>query len=241
MNIKNVAFVAALLASTSAFAADLPSRTNAAAPAFAAPATWSGLYVGVQGGVARTAMKYSDLDWWYSGVVNHVMDGYNAALGLKAGYDMKFGAVLAGVAAEISFGQFRGGGEAVPAPQGPAYDIRSTATMLGSVRGKLGVTTPAVSLFGTAGVAFANTAHKYNETDGSGEYYRVNGKRVGWVVGVGADYALTAKSSVGLEVSHYEFGNDTTVLRNADGTARADRWRQGESFETLMLNYTQRF
>ncbi len=225
--------------STAAFAADLPSRTKAPAPVVEAPASWTGFYLGVQGGVARTSLKYSDLDYWYSGVNDHVVSGYNPALGLKAGYDFNSGALLTGVGAEFSFGRFKGGGETSAGD--PTYDIRSKASLLGSLRGKLGLATSNVALFSTAGLAFSNAKHSYDETDGSGQYSRTNGKHVGWVVGVGADYKLSAKTSIGVELSHYQFGNETHKLFNPDGSVRDTRWRQGESYETLMVSFTQRF
>lgn len=231
--------VCVLSTSAIAGAADLPSKVASPVPAITPQANWSGFYLGLQAGLARSTDTHSDLDYWYFNHTNIERSSNAPAFGIKAGYDQSFGSVIAGVVSEVSTGNFKAGKEV--SPLDPSYNIRSQANFLGSLRGKLGVGVSDIALYATAGVAFSNTKHKYNETDGSGEHYNSSGKTTGWVVGLGADYAINSKTSVGLELSHYNFGSAKHELLDTSNIPVGYFFKQRNSYETLMLNLTQRF
>lgn len=234
MKIKNVAFVAALLASTSAFAADLPSRSTATAPAFAAPAAWSGLYVGLQAGAGQQTNTHWDLNWWYNNYQNYNQSDRSALVGVKVGYDMRFGNGVLGALVEGSYGQLKAGKELNPAS--PEYIIDSKITFLGSARGKLGFAFGAFNVFTTGGLAVSNAKHRYTETDGSGQVYDNSGTRFGYVLGLGADYAMSSKMSIGLDVSRYDFGKKTHELLDNVGAGTGNYFTQKDVVDTIMLS-----
>lgn len=220
---------------------------GATAPAFAQDeAVFGGPYIGVQVSAARLQDKHTDLDYWYHGVDNFGMDETNAMGGIRAGYDYVSGSLIAGVLAEVNFGSLNTFRETTPVD--PSYAIGAKIKTLGSVRAKLGVTSGKLAAFVTGGVAFADTKHRYLETDTSGEaYYEAKGSRTGYVLGVGAAYALNQHSSIGLDVSRYQFDSKTHELLgtgNGGSTLNAP-WdyffRQKDNVETIALSYSYRF
>ena len=117
--------VAIAAMSASAFAADLPRRESAPAPApiYVAPIfTWSGFYVGLNAGatfndrknglrpvVVNNGFVNNDVTLYDSAVVGAYNDDNNAAFtgGAQIGYNWQFGSMVAGVEADINY---RGGG-----------------------------------------------------------------------------------------------------------------------------------
>ena len=62
-----------------------------------------------------------------------------------------------------------------------------------------------------------------------------------WVAGLGIDYALNSKTSIGLELSHYEFGSVVHDMLNNAGASNGYRIKQSNSHDTLTVNVTQHF
>ncbi len=75
-----------------------------------------------------------------------------------------------------------------------------------SLRGRLGVTLqPRVLFYGTGGYAVANVDHS---VDFGGQLFADSGTIQGWVAGGGLEYMHSSRLSFGLEVLHYDFGQD---------------------------------
>ena len=234
-----IATASVAVLSSAALASDLPSRKSAAAAPILAVSNAGGLYIGVQGGVAQLSDKHSDLNSWYYNFQNFDQKGTSALIGLKAGYDFQFGNAIVGALVEGSLGQLKAGKEI--APSSPSYDLNSKINFLGSARGKLGFNMGAISVFTTAGLAFSDAKHSYNETDGSGEYYRNSGQRFGYVLGLGGDIAVSRNVSVGLDVSHYIFGKKTYELLNSDGSGTGSFFSQKDNVTSIMLSVNYKF
>lgn len=112
---------------------------------------------------------------------------------------------------------------AEPPPRGPD-SISFDVDYLASVRGVLGVTTPAlgsnVLVYATGGVAF--TSYEISATNAlNGTSGNLDIDEVGAVVGGGLEYAFTPTISIGAEYLHYFFG-DRENLNRAPFTNNTD-------------------
>lgn len=211
-----------------------------------APAAWAqdgsslaGPYVGVQFGLSQIETRHSDVDYWYFNANNEAQTHTSAQVGLKAGYDVVSGALLAGILAEVQFGKVDSYDEVRPAS--PAYEIGTKVTALGSVRAKLGVTSGKVAAFATGGFAFSNAKQRYFETDGTDEFFSGKGKHSGYVLGVGALYAVSKNTSIGFDISRYHFGTGEQLLSDPSGSVLGDRWRLKDKIDSATISYNLHF
>lgn len=223
-----------------------------AQPAFANETSpFEGPYVGVQAAVARAQDKHTDNQEWYYGFQDFATESTDTVAGIHAGYNLVHGSLLVGAEADLNFGPVDTYTEVTPTD--PSYAIGSRTTMLGSVRAKLGVADNKFAAHVNGGFAFSNTKHNYFETDGSDVYFNDKGSRSGWVVGLGFDYALSSRSSLGLAVSHYQFGTKDHVLLDSTGTPEDCSWSSTatadnlchftmkDRFESVAVNYSYHF
>ena len=181
------AALAATSMSGAAFAADLPSRR--VAPAYVAPApmfTWTGFYVGLNGGYGWGASNTIDtLVGNYQATPNLAFGPASAALGSGAaalgsngavllggqvGYNWQFGSLVYGLEADIDgaiggrqSGAFSNGATNVGGAIG--WNILSASSgsrkldYLATVRARLGYTVmPSLLIYGTGGIAIGGTS-----------------------------------------------------------------------------------
>ena len=195
----------------------LMAAATAATPALAQDVSpFAGPYAGIQGTVGQVDDVNTDLDYWYTGTDVRTSDR-GLLVGLRAGYDMTSGPLLFGVLAEASIGKINSY-EEVGTSGDDVFENGTKINKLGSVRAKLGVTSGNLAAFVTGGLAFSDADQRYNETDGSDERYSGKGDRSGYVLGLGAAYVLNARTTIGLDYSHYEFGSKHHDLREEDGS-----------------------
>lgn len=222
-----------------------------AQPALAGDSTFDGPYVGVQAAAARVQTTHSDNQDWYNGVQDFITEDSGVIGGVHAGYTKVKGSLLAGVEAEVNFGTLDSFRETTPLS--PSYAIGSRTTMLGSVRAKLGLASDTIAANINGGFAFSNSKHNYLESDGSDDYFNDKGSRSGWVVGLGFDYAVSANSTLGLSVSHYQFGTKDHLLLDSTGVQNDCSWSSTatpdnlchfpikDRFESVAVKYSYRF
>ncbi len=207
--------------------------------AFAQDTTWSGPYVGIQAGAARAETVHSDLDDWYYNYQNFKSDKTDVVGGVKAGFDYQAGPALVGVLGEVSFGKIDTATEVTP--EDPSYAISSKTKLLGSLRAKLGVASGNLAVFATGGWAFSDTKHSFGDTDGSDEGFSEKGARSGYVVGLGAAYAIGAHSKIGFDLSRYQFGARTHEVLASDGTSTDYFFTQKDRIDAATISYTFSF
>lgn len=181
----------AVMGLNAAHAADVIDETPVppAAPMEEPPlaSTWTGAYVGVQGGYGfagkaddRTAGNDIDTD----GFVGGGFVGYN--------YDTGMG-IVAGVEGDLGYSGVDGSNAGTEVKSG----------LDGSIRARLGYTvTPAVLLYGTAGGAGKNV----RVSEGG---IRDEKTALGWTAGVGADVKVTEKVFGRVEYRYSDYGRDT--------------------------------
>ena len=234
MHIKTVgtAFALALL-STTAMAADLPSRR--APPVYVPPPipvfSWTGLYVGAQVGYEfgrSNALATSSVSG--AGLAGNSASPSGVIGGGHVGYNFSTQSLGAIPLLGAIPGGFGGGGLVFGVEgdvDGASYN-RTYAlgginnnidqSIQGSVRGRLGVAVDRVLFYATGGAAFGSLQNSYLNTLNGG-YDSFSHTRVGYTVGGGIEYAITNNVSLRAEYRYTDFGsiNDTLTNSTAGG------------------------
>ena len=238
MHIKSVASALALaLISTTALAADLPSRR--APPVYAPPPpipvfTWTGLYVGGQ--VGYEFGRSSGVA--YSNITGAGIEGYGASKdgvigGAHVGYlfstqSLPLLGSLAG--ANGGFGIGTGGvfgieGDVDGSSARAAYLLPLTGVVgntrediQGSIRGRLGIAFDRALFYATGGVAFGDI-HSTYANPATGAVDALSRTKVGYTVGGGVEYAFTNNLSVRVEYRYTDYGRLNDNLLNTTGGA----------------------
>jgi outer membrane immunogenic protein len=218
---KNILLSAvALVALTAgAVAADLPMRAAPPAPVVAAVPvfTWTGFYVGVNGGYAFG----DEADGRRSRFFRIRDNGDGSALGgAQIGYNMQFGMFVAGIEADAQAID-------LDAVYGSDVRLRGFARRgndndgvdgFGTVRGRLGLAFDRALVYATGGLAW-RTDEDNNRRFGRFGNFRNDDDNIGWTVGGGVEYAFTNNLSAKVEGLYVDFSenNDTRRARGLFG------------------------
>src|SRR5450755_1898015 len=139
---------ASLLAAAMAmpsFAADLPRPAYKAQPIYVAPFSWTGFYVGINGGYG-----WGKSNWSGSGG-NFEVSPKGWLGGGTLGYNIQTGAWVWGIEGDIDYINLKGTANAAFCPSCTFKD-----TWLGTVRGRIGYSLDRWLPYLTAGGAFGN-------------------------------------------------------------------------------------
>ncbi|HMK91062.1 MAG TPA: outer membrane beta-barrel protein [Methylocystis sp.] len=257
---KTPAFCAAVALACSVgptLAADLPSvKEPVVIPP--PPPAWTGFYFGGNVGAAFDASPgvttspfplYNDVAntvglsaGTYFGTAsaasiptNGNVSGAGVIGGGQVGFNWQFGALVAGLEADIQ-GTAQGGyenlaGAAVePVTQSTitsTASLNKTLNYLGTVRARVGfLITPTLLLFGSGGLAYGGMGFSVNVTQTSSTsvfpasavsaYY--NDAQIGWSVGGGAEWLFWPNWSAKLEYLYYDLGTQTASIAFAGPT-----------------------
>lgn len=196
--------VAAVAFSSAAFAADVPMRGPVYTKATPAPVwSWEGQYIGVHGG--------------YFDGSNDVFSPGAFPLEPRGGYGgLQFGYLhhlsrnwVIGYEVDVSFG-------GIDATSGA---VVHSIDVFGTARTRLGYAQGPWLVYGTAGLAWAQT----DFTNNAGT--SVERPQVGYAVGAGIEYAFARNWSAKFEYLYLDFGttNSTGVILSSDLTASTFR------------------
>lgn len=194
-----------------AMAADLPMRAPPPAPVAIAPIfTWTGFYVGVNGGVAFQDDNNDRRRRGVVGRVNRDNGGDDSSIlgGAQVGYNMQFGMFVAGIEADAQAIDFaRINPVLVPGRNNRLNrDNDDEVDVFGTVRGRLGLAAFDRGLiYATGGLAW-----KTNPDDnGNNRFNRGgDGENIGFTVGAGVEYAFTNNISMKVEGLYVDFSDD---------------------------------
>ncbi len=185
--------LAALLAgvATSAFAADLPTRKAppAPAPVYMPPVfTWTGFYVGVNGGgaFANGGGDFGNPD--------------GGEVGGTVGYNYQLGQIVLGVEGDWDWSSLNQNGVNFVGPYKNNIDDILTA------RARLGYAIDRTLLYVTGGYAGADEEIKFPGLASNDTW------RNGGVIGGGVEYAFTNNISAKAEYLYAPFGNSTNLM-----------------------------
>ncbi len=236
MHIKSIASAVALaLLSTTALAADLPSRR--APPVYAPPPpipvfTWTGFYVGGQVGyefgksnaastIAGTGALLDATSANKNGVIGGAHVGYlfstqslpviGSFFGQNGGFGFGTGGVI-GIEGDVDGTSARANSFL------PVAGVTDSAreNIQGSVRGRLGVAFDRALFYATGGAAFGSLQNNYFN-NATGAFDSRTNTRVGYTVGGGVEYAFTNNLSARVEYRFTDFGRFTDNLVNSTG------------------------
>jgi outer membrane immunogenic protein len=202
-----------------ALAADLPARVvKAPAMAPAAPLSWTGFYLGVQGGGAWSRASLSGaFDDGIGAVWSSKQSWSSGLIGGFAGYDYQFGLMVVGIEADVNarLGDHTG---SLPGVNGIFVTTgwKSEADWDASVRARLGVlATPQLLLYATGGAAFSDYKFSNANATPANVYWGgtniYGGSRVGWTAGAGAQYALTRNWNVRFDYRYTNYGTKSAT------------------------------
>ena len=195
-----------------AMAADLPSR-KAPPPAYvAAPApifTWSGLYVGVNGGGWFNNSRIAP----FTGIDGR-LGGGGALIGGTAGYNWQTASrVVVGVETDLAYRS-----KATVTPPMSASSSTNDG-YLGTLRGRLGYGFDRALIYVTGGLAYGNAAAPNAIVSMPlavfGARNGTPGLQAGWTLGAGAEFAVTNNWSIKGEYLYADLGSKGVTYTDA--------------------------
>lgn len=224
----------------SCLAADLPPAPPPPDDVF----FWEGPYAGVHASLVMDASRLN-YGWFVSGLTP-VAEPYSAKVnrssfagGAYGGWNRVFGAVVTGVELDATLR----GGSAETNLTGPAgaLKMRFSNDFSGSIRARGGYALGRLLLFGTVGVAYGQPRMRSI----NGVYDPPpDGNTIGWVAGLGLDYAITDHAIARLEYLHTGFGSrsrtrTSTITGGGLTTAASDhdRFQVGQDVVRAGLAY----
>lgn len=170
----------ALVASSSAMAADLIIDTPATPGVVDVQSNWEGPFVGVFGGYAAGDLT-SDVD----GVDGIDLSGWMLGVTAGANFALTEGVII-GVVGDIAWNNVG------------ADDFDYTSGYNGSLRGRLGFDAGAFMPYLTAGLAVAG-----------GEFNDVKNTHFGWTVGAGVEIAVAQDLSLDLQYRYTDYAEES--------------------------------
>jgi outer membrane immunogenic protein len=216
-----------------AVAADLPARIYTKAPPPAAAYSWSGCYVGGNGGGLWARKEWWQVDGAGRLFSSHDVDSWLA--GVQAGCNYQFsGNWVIGIQGDYDWAD--GTGSGVHSTLATLTD-QSHISGLGSVTGRVGYSWNRFLGYVKGGGAW--------EKDGYLQYFPATGvtfatgaeTRPGWTVGIGGEYAFWQNLSVFLEYDYYDFGNRTLTFTAMDGTFPQIKVHENQSVVKIGINW----
>jgi len=153
--------------------------------------SWTGGYVGIQGGYGWSDVDVSVGDGLFDGS----FDPDGGFVGGLVGFNYQINQFVIGAEADINKAWI---GDSVTV--GPA-DVDADLEWFGSVRARAGVAFDRTLVFATGGVAFAHSDVDTNFGDDTLNF-------TGWTVGAGVEHAFTDNWTVRGEYRYYDFGNE---------------------------------
>jgi outer membrane immunogenic protein len=165
--------------------------TSSAAQAQSKAAMWEGVYVGVHAGGDFGKFSASNRAGSSSTSVSGIEGG------LHAGYNWQAGTIVYGIEGDADLS----GAKKKESSGGVSAEISNG--FLGSLRGRIGVTSGPALFYGTAGVAFGST--KISGTVNGVGSASIKDTQTGYVIGLGMEYAISSNMSARIEGLHYGF------------------------------------
>jgi outer membrane immunogenic protein len=188
--VKRIASIGSLAISLfagSAFGADLPSQSEA--PYYTPPPlfTWTGLYLGINGGVGIGSFT--------SGGNPYFGNTSGGLVGGTIGYNYQGGPIVVGLEADLDWADINGSNTALLGLSG-----KGTINEMNTIRGRLGYSFEKALVYVTGGYAggivsgnLANFAAAPNFLGNESHYLN------GYAVGVGLEYMITPRISAKAE------------------------------------------
>ncbi len=185
---------------SAAVAADVPAlpRYQGSAPIYEAPAfSWTGFYLGINGGYG---FGTSD---WSSATTTASLDPQGALVGATLGYNWQTGAWVLGAEADADAAWINASTSGGSGLCAGSLGCETHNTFLGTARARVGYAFDRLMPYVTGGGAFGTV--KMSPNTGGGE----TAFQFGWTAGAGLEYAYKGPWSVKLEYLYTDLGTAT--------------------------------
>jgi outer membrane immunogenic protein len=185
-----------------ASAADLPARMPTKAPVAPVAATWTGFYLGINGGAVWHRAEFDGVDA-VSGTYSGTAEPTGGTFGGQIGYNWQIQNFVLGVEADWNWVGADGSGSVTNWGGGT---LNTDLSWLATVRGRAGVLiSPPTLIYATGGYAAGRVE---NSTNAGGGFVN-NETRSGWTVGGGIEHRFAPQWSVKAEVLYVDLGSST--------------------------------
>ncbi len=171
-------------------------KVGVKAPSVSPAFTWTGFYVGGDGGYGWHAANGNLTTAAGAPLAAYNYSATGPLAGIFAGGNYQFGRFVAGLEADWQRANLTGNSQQEAAlgatgafPGGP-FTVSTTIKNDEAVRGRLGFAFDRFLVFGTGGLAWGDPANTYALL-GSAPFAANSGNFSGWTAGAGLDYALT--------------------------------------------------
>jgi outer membrane immunogenic protein len=179
---------------------------DAPLPDFVPAFSWTGIYLGVQGGHAWGEVNFDDGGVTVSGPQHEGWFG-----GGYAGVTLQLNPFVLGVEGDVNGANLDGAPHVIG-----GSSVRTDVDALTSIRGRVGLAADRLLLFATSGWAWADVSGTLIAPDLS--RFKVDTTVDGWILGGGLDYAFTDKFIGRIEYRHYALG-ETDLDTGSAGVA----------------------
>ncbi|WOH59952.1 outer membrane protein [Bradyrhizobium sp. BWC-3-1] len=227
--------IVALGAIASASGADLaaqpvqPLYSKAPPPVAAAIYDWSGLYVGVNGGLGSSSNC-----WDYNGrTPEGCHDATGITVGGQIGYRWQIGQTVLGVEGQGNWADLSGSNVSI------AFgDVdQSKIGAFGTMTGQIGYALDTVLFYAKGGVAVASNTYRVNSAVTGAQFAGADSSPWGATVGAGIEVGFAPNWSVSVEYDHLFMRDADVNFVVAAGSLGGDRIRQDFDLVTARLNY----
>ena len=214
-----------------------------------APYSWTGCYVGVEGGGSWGNNRSTS-----NGTNNSVVNGTQGSL--KAESDISGGIVggtlgcnyqvnqwVFGIEGDYSWSGEKGGSNLVNPPFVPSFREDVSQNYIATIRGRLGwAFRPAFMVYGTAGAAFADLRiHEFDPTAALGTPASIGATEThqyaGWTVGVGFEWGFAPNWSAKAEYLYMDLGRQGFFQTTATGCCTFQNTRLTDNVVRAGINY----
>lgn len=217
---KSLVAIGTILAlSAPAAAADLASMPVKALAAPVPLYTWTGCFIGIQGGYGGQALRQQDPTGTTFAPPGQSIGagGSSGLVGGQLGCDRQVASTwVLGAAVEWSATNFRTASQGLigdPMFSGKIGTLSSRTSSLGSVTGRFGYAGDHWLAYARAGAGFAGQRYSLAFSPNSGPVdYTGSAMQVGWTVGAGIEWAVCDAWTLGVEYDHYGFPSKTLTL-----------------------------
>jgi outer membrane immunogenic protein len=200
------AIVGVGMSAVPAMAADMAVKAQRAAP-IVAGYSWTGCYIGVEGGGAQGSSRHVSGEPTRFGFnVTNSYDVSGGLVGAEAGCNYQADRWVFGVEGDWSWTNLRGGANDIAPFFATAIISGTEEKWIATARGRIGfLATPMLLLYATGGAAWASVDATVDARPAGTGFLRDNRDRWGGTVGGGGEYALGGGWSAKAEYLYVKF------------------------------------
>jgi len=222
-----------------AHAADLPARVYTKAPAIAAPVySWSGFYLGINGGGASSHECYTITSVAGAPVFPNsegCHDATGALLGGQIGYRWQVTSWVFGLEAQGDWADLKGSNASLTAII--PYTNQTKIDAIGLFTGQVGYAWNNVLLYVKGGAAVTDNQYSSFFTATNVVFNQASETRWGGAVGAGFEFGFASNWSLGVEYDHLFMGTDSVSFTGINAVTRTDNISQDVDMVVGRLNY----